>query len=156
MLSKAANCKWKRITQHQNPIHYLCQIQSVTYAVTEKTLTDGFVCLQKSSTTCTHHICLAPGCFIPTQVKCHPPYQKSLSDALRTGYKTIWESFFRQHCCHFSLEGKQNKKNIDLFSIPSSKQACWRFRRYRTVKPSLRILSLQQSSWYTLQKACSS
>lgn len=57
----------------------------------------------------------------------------------------------------FFLGGKNTEqKNIDLFSRPSSKQACWRFRRYRTVKRSLRTLALQQSCWCTLQKACSS
>lgn len=96
----------------------------------------------------TSHTCLALSSFIPMKVK-HYPIRTALLYALRTGHWTIGESFLRQHLLsHFSV----NYKPLTSFQRHLL-QACWRFRRCKTAKPSLRKLALQRSWWTTLRKA---
>lgn len=126
------------------------KIQPVTCPVTGKTLKcflnvykRAQVIAQKNS-----HTCLALSSSIPMKVK-HYPIRTALLYALWTGHWTIVESFLRHDLLsHFSV----NHKPLTSFQRHLL-QACWRFRRRKPAKPSLRKLALQRSWWTALWKA---
>lgn len=140
MLNKAANYKWRRITQHQNSTSYLSCHWKDTQIRVLNAYKRAQVLAQKNS-----HTCLALSSFILMKVKHYP--RTALLSALRTGHWTIGESFLRQHLLsHFSV----NHKPLTSFqSHLLNKNA----GGLEDAKLSLRKLALQRSWWNTLWKA---